>query len=136
MTDEGTNGKFKRWKAELLTDKNSLLVLVDYQPSMLKSIGSGDKSLIMSAVVGAAKAANILKFLLFCLLLILKRWGSLFRKLAECFRIRKYSHGKFRVLMLLKMKKPGTLPKSWIGKRWSFHACGQVCALHIQLYML
>lgn len=50
-----TDGKF-----ELLTDKNSFLILVDYQPSMFRSIGSGDKSLIMNAVVGAAKAANIL----------------------------------------------------------------------------
>ncbi|MCC4769752.1 isochorismatase family protein [Methanosarcina sp. DH2] len=44
----------------LYVNKSSLLVLVDYQPSMFKSIGSGDKSLIMNAVVGAAKAANIL----------------------------------------------------------------------------
>ncbi|RPJ75312.1 MAG: isochorismatase family protein [Alphaproteobacteria bacterium] len=47
-------------KLELLTDKNSFLLLVDYQPSMFKSIGSGDKTIIMSAVIGAAKAANIL----------------------------------------------------------------------------
>jgi len=47
-------------KLELLTDKNSFLLLVDYQPSMFKSIGSGDKTIIMSAVIGGAKAANIL----------------------------------------------------------------------------
>ncbi|HWQ20886.1 MAG TPA: isochorismatase family protein [Methanotrichaceae archaeon] len=45
---------------ELLTDKNSLLVLVDFQPSMFKSIASGDKTIIKSAAIGAAKAASIL----------------------------------------------------------------------------
>jgi nicotinamidase-related amidase len=53
-------GKLKDGKLELLTDKNSFLFLVDYQPSMFKSIGSGDKTAIMSAVIGAATAANIL----------------------------------------------------------------------------
>ncbi|WP_348305020.1 hypothetical protein [Methanothrix sp.] len=31
---------------ELLTDTNSVLVLVDYQASMFKSVASGDKSRI------------------------------------------------------------------------------------------
>jgi nicotinamidase-related amidase len=43
----------------LLTDKNSVLVLVDYQPSMFKSVSSGDKTIIKSAAIGAAKAARI-----------------------------------------------------------------------------
>ncbi|EKF84989.1 isochorismatase family protein [Methanobacterium formicicum] len=47
-------------KLDLLTDKNSVLVLVDYQPSMIKSIASGDKTLIKNAAIGAAKAAKIL----------------------------------------------------------------------------
>lgn len=47
-------------KLELLTDKNSVLVLVDYQPSMFRSIGSCDKAIIKAAVVGAGKAASIL----------------------------------------------------------------------------
>src|SRR5665647_407119 len=50
----------KDGKLELLTDKNSVLVLVDFQPSMFKSISSGDKTIIKSAAVGAAKAASIL----------------------------------------------------------------------------
>jgi nicotinamidase-related amidase len=50
----------KDGKLELLTDKNSVLVLVDYQPAMFKSVASGDKTIIKSAAVGAAKAANIL----------------------------------------------------------------------------
>jgi len=47
-------------KLDLLTDKNSVLVLVDYQPAMIKSIASGDKTLIKNAAIGAAKAAKIL----------------------------------------------------------------------------
>ncbi len=47
-------------KLELLTDKNSALVLVDYQPSMIRSVASGDKTVIRAAAFGAAKAASIL----------------------------------------------------------------------------
>ena len=50
----------KNLKLEFLTDRNSALVLVDYQPSMFRSIDSGDKTLIKSAAVCAAKAAKIL----------------------------------------------------------------------------
>ena len=45
---------------ELLTDKNSVLVLVDYQPTMFKSVASGDKVRIKNAAICAAKAASIL----------------------------------------------------------------------------
>lgn len=47
-------------KLELLTDKNSVLLLIDYQPAMFKGVASSDKSLIKNAAVGAAKAASIL----------------------------------------------------------------------------
>jgi len=47
-------------RLEFLTDKNSVLVLVDYQPSMFKSVSSGDKTIIKSAAICAAKAARIL----------------------------------------------------------------------------
>lgn len=47
-------------KLELLSVKNSVLLLVDYQPAMFKSIGSGDKVRIKKAAVLAAKAAKIL----------------------------------------------------------------------------
>ncbi len=50
----------KDGKLELLTGKNSVLVLVDYQPSMFKSVSSGDKIIIKSAAICAAKAARIL----------------------------------------------------------------------------
>jgi nicotinamidase-related amidase len=50
----------KDGKLEFLSDKNSALVLVDYQPSMIRSVSSGDKAVIKQAAVGAAKAAKIL----------------------------------------------------------------------------
>jgi nicotinamidase-related amidase len=45
---------------ELLTDKNSVLVLVDYQPTTFRSVASGDKVRIKAAAIYAAKAASIL----------------------------------------------------------------------------
>src|SRR5512137_186114 len=45
---------------ELLSDKNSVLALVDYQAAMFKGVASGDKTIIKNAAIGAAKAASIL----------------------------------------------------------------------------
>jgi nicotinamidase-related amidase len=50
----------KDGKLEFLSDKNSVLVLVDYQASMFKGVASGDKTIIKNAAVCAAKAAKIL----------------------------------------------------------------------------
>jgi nicotinamidase-related amidase len=50
----------KNGKLELLTDKNSALVLVDYQPTMFAGVASGDKTIIRNAAYCAAKAAAIL----------------------------------------------------------------------------
>ena len=36
----------KDGKLELLTDRNSALVLVDYQPTMFAGVASGDKTII------------------------------------------------------------------------------------------
>jgi len=47
-------------KLDFLTDKNSVLALIDYQPSMFRGVGSGDKATIRAAAYGAAKAASIL----------------------------------------------------------------------------
>ncbi len=47
-------------RLELLTTQNSVLALVDYQPSMIRSVASGDKAVIKAAAIGAAKAASIL----------------------------------------------------------------------------
>jgi nicotinamidase-related amidase len=48
-------------KLDLLTDLNSVLVLVDYQPTMIRSVASGDKTIIKNAAILAAKAASILE---------------------------------------------------------------------------
>jgi nicotinamidase-related amidase len=50
----------KDGKLELLTDKNSCLLLVDYQATMIRGVASGDKAVIRQAAFGAAKAAAIL----------------------------------------------------------------------------
>lgn len=51
----------KDGRLELLTDENSALVLVDYQPTMFAGVASGDKTIIRNAAYCAAKAAQILK---------------------------------------------------------------------------
>ncbi len=45
---------------ELLTDSNSVLILVDYQPVMFNGIGSGDRDIIKNNAIFAAKAATML----------------------------------------------------------------------------
>jgi nicotinamidase-related amidase len=50
----------KDGKLELLTDRNSALVLVDYQKAMFAGVASGDKTIIRNAATCSAKAASIL----------------------------------------------------------------------------
>jgi len=50
----------KDGKLEQLTDKNSTLVLVDYQHTMFAGVASGDKTIIRNAAYCAAKAVAIL----------------------------------------------------------------------------
>ena len=50
----------KDGKLELLSDKNSALVLVDYQRAMFAGVASGDKTIIRNSAYCAAKAATIL----------------------------------------------------------------------------
>lgn len=50
----------KDGRLELLTDRNSTLVLVDYQPAMFAGVASGDKTIIRNAAYCAAKSASIL----------------------------------------------------------------------------
>lgn len=50
----------KDGKLEFLTDKNSTLILVDYQHAMFAGVASGDKTIIKNAAYCAAKAASIL----------------------------------------------------------------------------
>lgn len=48
-------------KLQLVSPANSVLLLVDYQPSMFKGVGSGNRTLIKNSAVAAAKAASILE---------------------------------------------------------------------------
>ena len=47
-------------KLELLSAENSVLLLVDFQPAMFRGVGSGNRTTIRNAAVGAVKAAKIL----------------------------------------------------------------------------
>ncbi len=47
-------------RLEFLTDENSVLLLVDYQPAMFKGVGSGDRTTIKNSALAVAKAAKIL----------------------------------------------------------------------------
>ncbi|MGH2647745.1 MAG: isochorismatase family protein [Ginsengibacter sp.] len=47
-------------KLDFITAKNSILLLVDYQPNMFKGVESGDRTAIKNAALAAAKAARIL----------------------------------------------------------------------------
>jgi len=47
-------------KLDLLSNENSVLLLVDYQPTMIRSVASGNKTIIKKAAVYASKAASIL----------------------------------------------------------------------------
>lgn len=47
-------------KLDLLTPKNSVLLLVDYQSAMFNGVGSGDRTIIKNSAVATAKAASIL----------------------------------------------------------------------------
>jgi nicotinamidase-related amidase len=47
-------------RLELITANNSVLLLVDYQPAMFRGVGSGNRTIIKSCSVAAAKAASIL----------------------------------------------------------------------------
>ena len=70
---------------ELLTNMNSVLVLVDYQPIMIKSITSGDKTIIKKASVLAAKAASILEVPVVLSSINPKNNGDVFREITEIF---------------------------------------------------
>lgn len=50
----------KNTKLELLSAKNSALVLVDYQPAMFKGVGSGSRTDMANSAIAAARAAKIL----------------------------------------------------------------------------
>lgn len=108
----------KDGKLELLSDKNSVLVLVDYQPSMFKSISSGDKTIIRNAAICAAKAARICGVPVVLSSINPKSMGSSFQKSPRCFRIRRHLLERCRVLTLLRMKEPGALSRKQKERNW------------------
>ncbi len=73
---------------ELLDDKDSSLILVDYLPAMFKGVGSGDKTIIKSAAICAAKAARILSVPVVLSSIHPQAMGGSFRKLPVCFLIK------------------------------------------------
>ena len=123
-------------KLELLTHKNSILVLVDHQPSMFKSIRSGDKTIIKSEASAQRKLRVSWGFLLFCHQLIPNSWEISFRRSPDCFRARRYLHERCQALMLLKTKEHGTQLRNQVKRNWSFQDCGPAYALRIPFYML
>lgn len=126
----------KNGKLEFLTDKNSALVLVDYQPSMFRSISSGDKTIIKSAAVCAAKAAKILGVPVVLSRLILNLTANLSQKLLRFSQTKRCMRGKCRALMLLKMRKLGKHSSGQGERSWLFLGFGQACALRTAPSML
>ncbi len=72
-------------KLELLSAKNSVLALVDYQPSMIRGVASGDKAVIRAAALGAAKTASILGIPVILSSINPKGNGEFFAEIASLF---------------------------------------------------
>jgi nicotinamidase-related amidase len=72
-------------KLELLTAQNSVLLLVDYQSSMFKGVGSGDRTIIKNCAVAAAKAASILGVPVVLTTINPKYNGECIKELADLF---------------------------------------------------
>lgn len=72
-------------KLELLSDKNSILLLVDYQPAMFKGVASGDKVRIRHAAVCTAKAAKILNIPVVLTTINPKMNGDFIKEIADLF---------------------------------------------------
>jgi nicotinamidase-related amidase len=70
---------------ELLSDRNSVLVLVDYQTTMFKGVASGDKARIRSAALCAAKAAGILGIPVVLTTINPKSNGEFMKEIADLF---------------------------------------------------
>ncbi len=70
---------------ELLSDRNSVLVLVDFQPAMFAGVGSGDKTIIKHAAYCAAKAAAILSVPVVLSAINPQRNGAFLNEIARLF---------------------------------------------------
>lgn len=75
----------KNEKLELLSAKNSVLLLVDYQPAMFRGVGSGSRTIIKNAAVGAAKAAKILDVPVILSVITPKYNGDIIKEISDIF---------------------------------------------------
>jgi nicotinamidase-related amidase len=72
-------------KLELLSAENSVLLLVDYQPAMFRGVGSGNRTTIRAAAVGAVKAAKILDVPVVLSVINPKMNGNVIKEISEIF---------------------------------------------------
>lgn len=72
-------------KLELLSADNSVLLLVDYQPSMIRSVASSNKTIIKKAALYASKAASILNIPVVLSSINPQGNGDVFPELTEIF---------------------------------------------------
>jgi nicotinamidase-related amidase len=70
-------------KLELLSAKNSVLLLVDFQPAMFRGVGSGSRTIIKNAAVGAVKAAKILDVPVVLSVITPKYNGDVIKEISE-----------------------------------------------------
>lgn len=75
----------KNEKLELLSAKNSVLLLVDYQPAMFRGVGSGSRTVIKNAAVGAAKAAKILDVPVILSVITPRYNGDIIKEISDIF---------------------------------------------------
>ncbi|AKB80437.1 Isochorismatase family [Methanosarcina horonobensis HB-1 = JCM 15518] len=111
------------------------MVLVDCQPSMFKIIGSGDKSLIMNAVVGAAKAANILGVPVVLSSINPEAMGQFIPEISKMFPNQEVIAREVPSFDAFEDEKTLKAAKKLDRKKWLFQACGPACVLHILLCM-
>ena len=70
---------------DFLTPDNSLLLLVDYQPSMIKGVGSGDRIAMRHSALASAKAAKILGIPVILTAINPEMNGEFFKEISELF---------------------------------------------------
>ena len=119
----------KDGKLELLTDKNSALVLVDYQPAMFAGVASGDKALIRTAVTCAAKAARILGVPVVLSAIGPQRNGEFIADIASIFPGQEVFARAMPSFDAFEDGPTYAAFKKTAGKKWSSRGSGRACAL-------
>jgi nicotinamidase-related amidase len=122
-------------RLDLLTDRNSVLLLVDYQPAMFRGVGSGDRTIIKEAAVCAAKTASILKIPVFLSSINPKLNGDVIPEITKIFPKQKVfvrkmpSFDAFEDDSMLKEIKKAGKKKIVISGLWT-SMCFAFTALH------